>query len=340
MRNLARSLHDSLTPDVDTHAASFLGRRFLGMPGPVWSLAAWNILMIGFVSFSWLSSGRTNEIVQSNRLLMIGVWVVASAILLVFKGRTPGWFLHLMLDLNIALVCWATATAPSDLRAVTLMFMLVPLAVYPATWFPRAQMAGHLLVLVVFSAVAVMAETESVDWVRVWVVLMTVCVSLAYFVQALVLHLAQQATLDPVTGLMNRAGLAHVTESFERRAANGLPRTIAVIDLDGFKEINDRQGHEAGDAILREVGEVLREHLRPTDAISRLGGDEFVLLLSRIDMDRAQTIVARVVEAFPVPASFGIADWGLDQPFDESLALADAEMYRNKRHRKRSADIA
>ena len=148
-------------------------------------------------------------------------------------------------------------------------------------------------------------------------------------------HLSRQVTIDPVTGLSNRTGLNAMAEQFQRRGENGLPRTVVLLDLDNFKAVNDRRGHDAGDEVLRQVGDALREHLRPTDIMTRLGGDEFVLLLSRLSVAQAEPIVRRLSELLPIEASFGLADWPLESSFEESLKVADAAMYDQKRGKRR-----
>ena len=80
---------------------------------------------------------------------------------------------------------------------------------------------------------------------------------------------------------------------------------MAVIDLDGFKVVNDQFGHDAGDEVLRQVAEAMRLHLRPYDVISRVGGDEFVLLLMRTAADQSELVVERLIQALPIPASIG-----------------------------------
>jgi diguanylate cyclase (GGDEF)-like protein len=211
-----------------------------------------------------------------------------------------------------------------------MMLIIIP-ALYAATWFGRQQMAAHLLLLVTMSGISVIARGVYPDSGRVWVVLMVLAVGLAYFVNALVRHLNQQATVDPVTGLLNRVGLEAVVSSLASRESNGLERAVVVLDLDGFKSINDREGHAAGDSLLREVGAVMRAQLRPSDTTARTGGDEFVIVLVRTTVVQAEQVVARLVRALPAPCSYGIAEWRRGEGFTGSLALADAAMYASKR---------
>ncbi|MEV0156436.1 bifunctional diguanylate cyclase/phosphodiesterase [Micromonospora sp. NPDC050686] len=89
-------------------------------------------------------------------------------------------------------------------------------------------------------------------------------------------HFRELAHTDPLTGLANRRGLLR---ALHRCAEAGVPCVLLVLDLDGFKNVNDMQGHDVGDAVLEEVGRRLRGNLRPGDLAARLGGDEFAVLV-------------------------------------------------------------
>lgn len=88
---------------------------------------------------------------------------------------------------------------------------------------------------------------------------------------------------DPLTGLLNRRGLE---EAFAGLSARDAPCSIAYVDLDNFKQVNDTLGHAVGDTVLKEVAEILRRHMPAEDAACRLGGDEFILLSSDRTMER------------------------------------------------------
>lgn len=337
MIQVTRSVRDALAPDVDAHSGSFLGRRWGGMSGPVWSLVVWYAAMAVVMMLNLVSLGATGASLGV-RLIAITWWASGAAVLLVLRDRTPGWLLHMLLDAGIILISAISLSAANEVRSVSqMMFIIIP-AVYAATWFGRQQMATHLLLLVTMSGTAVIARGIYPDSGRVWVVLMVLAIGLAYFVNALVQHLNHQATVDPVTGLLNRVGLEAVTGSLANRGSIGLERVVVVLDLDGFKSINDRDGHAAGDAVLREVGDVMRAQLRPSDTTARTGGDEFVIVLVRTNVPQAEQIVQRLVRALPVACSYGIAGWPLGEEFSRSLGLADAGMYSHKRAKGTAED--
>jgi diguanylate cyclase (GGDEF)-like protein/PAS domain S-box-containing protein len=159
------------------------------------------------------------------------------------------------------------------------------------------------------------------------------------------MRLAHLALHDPLTGLPNRRAL---TEALERAIAraqrSGLPLAVLVLDLDGFKAINDRHGHPAGDATLVEVAARLRRTIRRSDLVARLGGDEFAVIAGELKGAAPVVRLAfrlRAVVRGPIalPAttaaidtSIGVAFFpGDGQTTEQLLARADAALYAAKR---------
>ena len=144
---------------------------------------------------------------------------------------------------------------------------------------------------------------------------------------------------DPLTRLLNRRALLHELQGAGERSQQ---RSLALVflDLDGFKQINDRHGHVIGDRVLEKFGSLLEELVRAGDCAFRVGGDEFALLLHGAGEQDAREVVARIVEAVEsnidplvrtLSASFGVAtSLGEDEP-QELLRVADEAMYQAKR---------
>ena len=110
------------------------------------------------------------------------------------------------------------------------------------------------------------------------------------------------AASDMLTGLKNRRVLDQVLEKLARR---NLPFTLMHLDLDFFKVVNDRLGHAAGDAVLKEVARILTEETRDQDTVARVGGDEFVLVFDHLtDRNKLARIAARMIERLEVPIPF------------------------------------
>ncbi len=170
--------------------------------------------------------------------------------------------------------------------------------------------------------------------------------------QLLVLNqkLQQQATHDMLTGLPNRRLLIdRLEQALAQGRRNGGHLAMLFIDLDGFKEINDRLGHKAGDEVLEIIGRRLKNLLRSADTAARLGGDEFGLVLSKISgRQDAELVAKKVLETISAPlvvrdescyigASIGISVYPEHgNSADELISRADAAMYKVKHSRKGS----
>jgi diguanylate cyclase (GGDEF)-like protein len=143
------------------------------------------------------------------------------------------------------------------------------------------------------------------------------------------------AVTDGLTGLPNRSAMM---TALDATIAERRPFTLLFIDLDGFKGVNDRLGHAAGDAVLRAVSEVLRATTRATDSLARLGGDEFCVLLGETagaahlaERIRLALTERMVREGWPVTASIGSVGFGtMPASAEAALAAADAMMYAAK----------
>ena len=101
-----------------------------------------------------------------------------------------------------------------------------------------------------------------------------------------------------------------------------------MLDLDGFKQVNDFYGHVAGDRVLADLGRAWRERLRTGDILARHGGDEFVLLLPATSPDRAGAVLDRLrVEQLPVTWSVGVTEWLTGESLGGCIARADTHLY-------------
>lgn len=158
-------------------------------------------------------------------------------------------------------------------------------------------------------------------------------------------QLESLAVTDALTGLINRRGFYLAMESaLSRSKRSGRCMAVLYLDLDGFKRINDSLGHDAGDQVLRRVGEQLKLSLRPYDTLARMGGDEFTVLIDGLGHpEDAARIAEKLIEQvsvrhsqdgvdFTLGASVGIACFpGCGQTVDGLLRAADMAMYEAKR---------
>lgn len=148
-------------------------------------------------------------------------------------------------------------------------------------------------------------------------------------------RLESLATVDDLTGVANRrAFFEHAAAVAAELAADQRAATVAVLDLDHFKQLNDTRGHAAGDAALRACGAAMRRTIAFQGIVGRLGGEEFGILLDTEDTAEAHRILEalreNIVEGAEVTTSIGATDWGWDEGIDSALARADAALYRAK----------
>ncbi|WP_373187652.1 GGDEF domain-containing protein [Halopseudomonas sp.] len=156
--------------------------------------------------------------------------------------------------------------------------------------------------------------------------------------------LQSMAETDALTGVANRGHFqAHLDRSVRESTRTHAPFVLVVLDVDLFKEVNDRWGHDAGDAALRHICDCLAERLRATDFIGRLGGEEFGIVLGNTDTDAAIHLVEdlrnRIASnrleherhSITLSATFGLAEWPVDGNSPGALyRSADRRLYRGK----------
>jgi len=164
--------------------------------------------------------------------------------------------------------------------------------------------------------------------------------------EARLAHFESLTVTDELTRLLNRRGfLAELSRALETARAGGPSGVLMICDLDGFKAVNDRYGHNAGNRVLRELSAKLVRQVRRTDAVARLGGDEFGFLLAGATMPsgvakagRLQDAIASLdllIEGAPIhiSASFGVVCYDGSETEELLLHRADMAMYAEKRRR-------
>lgn len=159
------------------------------------------------------------------------------------------------------------------------------------------------------------------------------------------IRLEELAATDPLTGLYNRRHFGKLFEKlFAEAQRYGNDLSCVMIDLDGYKQLNDGYGHQMGDQLLVLAGNVIRNNLRKMDTAARYGGDEFVLLLPRATGEEAAAVMDRIREEFRtrsaellkreygVSMSAGVASMGIKRyaSADQLVAMADKKLYEAK----------
>lgn len=152
------------------------------------------------------------------------------------------------------------------------------------------------------------------------------------------------ATTDPLTGMLNRRGFLKAAQgSIDYCTRQEQPITLACVDLDSFKQINDRYGHAEGDAVLRRFADGMTRSFRSSDAVARLGGDEFVAVMpaagetdAGMAIDRLRSWLATTEERLGLPYRTAFSDGCvvrdplLDHSINDLIARGDAAMYHRK----------
>lgn len=159
-------------------------------------------------------------------------------------------------------------------------------------------------------------------------------------------EMREQAVRDPLTGLYNRRYFDIFVELCRKKHEKGV-LSLAILDMNGFKAVNDRYGHTVGDEVLVAVADILRNNVRRDDVVIRWGGDEFLILMPATGLEEARAAVKRLkeaVESWTHPRhrdirlrfSVGIAAWhpAGDKGIDEALKVADEELCALRRRRK------
>lgn len=158
----------------------------------------------------------------------------------------------------------------------------------------------------------------------------------------LVRRLAEQAAVDELTGALRRgAGYAAARAEIERARRTGSSLALVVVDVDGLKRVNDRQGHLGGDRVLRDVAQELAAAMRPYDVLIRFGGDEFVCVLGGVHRAQGRRRIAGVQErlrARGISISAGLAELRGGDGLDTLIRRADSALYAGRARRRPASD--
>jgi diguanylate cyclase (GGDEF)-like protein len=297
---------------------------------------------------------------------LLGVYLIAPVLLTLARwdllptrkgARLEAMVLALsMLTLSLVMMEYAQPVRPAEI----VLFVMLPTVLWAALRFSvtGASVAIFLSALIVFGVTVaayggILSDTPPRDVFALQVSMLTMALGGLFVAAALAerryseMRLDMLANHDPLTGLPNRSYfqdfLGHALARAQREKAQV---SLLFIDLDRFKHINDSQGHEVGDQVLRVVANRLDEQLRADDFVARLGGDEFAVILTHPPASRAASRVAiKLIKAlsesfkldqrrYAIGASVGISvfpDDGLDA--NTLLRQADLAMYQAKQRR-------
>jgi diguanylate cyclase (GGDEF)-like protein len=288
--------------------------------------------------------------------------LISQALIRKHMGRTAIVLAMGMLD--VAFVTLLVHVLGSTRTVLSFLYLLIPIVFATTTSRRRVSMTlalaaafAYLLVLglealhvLPFAPGVPGAEPPSKAMVLFCGLIVVIAiVSTTRFVSQLIAalreanaRLREQSQRDELTGLYNRRYLHSRLDSELARVKRGGKLMVMMVDLDGFKRVNDEIGHGAGDKMLRAVAGALLSATRRSDVVARYGGDEFVVLLPDTAMDGCQAVASRVVDhardvaratfaSIPVTASVGIASATKDDDAAALLRRADEAVYTAKR---------
>jgi diguanylate cyclase (GGDEF)-like protein/putative nucleotidyltransferase with HDIG domain len=326
-------------------------------PSPLRGLAASPRAVMARVSAYLYAAGGTLTFVtlalphspRADETVFVGVGAIsyAVAVLLALGGeRLPPWAFHATLAWGTILISSAIHFAGEDATDNEVLYLWTVL--YAFYFFRLRAAVPHLAFAgLCYAVLLATADSPEAPVTRWMVVVGTLGVAgllvgvLRERVERLIARLADAAQRDPLTELLNRRGLEELMDvERERAVRSDRPVSVLVGDLDGFKEVNDRFGHLAGDRALQHVGALLETGKRRIDTAARVGGEEFALVMPDTDEHGAYIVAERmradVRDAFangdvPLTISFGIATFPVHGITMEAvMEAADEALYAAK----------
>lgn len=267
-------------------------------------------------------------------LLLTLVGGVGGGLVWLLGGHFPGRTMHgglALFSVLLAVLAWKSVTL---VGIVELGPVLLVLGLYAVHFCRPSAARAHVAFVLVLTTLGVIAA----DVPRValpWLLNVVAMVAVTEVQGRLLNRLRHIATRDPLTGLVNRREWLELTErALAHAERRDEPLTVALLDLDDFKIVNDERGHHAGDELLVELAEAWNAQLRKSDVLCRYGGDEFALLLVGTDAGNAERLLERLAAAHPAPWTGGTAQWVAGDTVDQLLHRADMVLYARKRARR------
>lgn len=268
----------------------------------------------------------------------IGVALVVACVRITIGARLPRWCLHVDAGIGTLVVTAVAAASGKEHLDLANLYLLVVL--FTVLYLPlRAALAHFLAAGGAYVAVLGFGPTTE-DRLLSWLAVFGTAAVLGGVVLGLVSVLRVMAREDPLTGLANRRLWdERLDDELERARRSSQSLSVVIVDLDGFKTVNDVAGHDVGDKVLREVAKAWKIVVRGGgDFLARLGGDEFGLLAPGSGETGVRRLAERLADALPdgIGASIGVATWDGAESASDLQRRADRSMYEVKARRRHS----
>lgn len=261
----------------------------------------------------------------------------ASAAGIHFRWKTT--IPHVVVFVPIAATLWIAIKA----QGVTGTFWAYPCVLMAHYTLLRSQANVVAIALDIMTTALAYLQLSPAIALRIGATLAVTTVLANIFLESIARlnsRLFELATVDPLTGAYNRRQLESIVQgAVERKKRYGTPMSMLLIDVDHFKKINDRFGHAAGDAVLRDIAARLRASIRTIDLLFRVGGEEFLVLLPESGLSGAQRVAEKLratIAAQPllgehqVTISIGAGELGAGEDSRDLLKRCDAALYQAK----------
>jgi diguanylate cyclase (GGDEF)-like protein len=269
-------------------------------------------------------------------LIIAAAALSASCARFALGNRPPAWSLHVDVLFGDVFISILSSIQPSARANFSVLYLWA--AVFAALYFRPLFAVLHLGGVGVAYAVVLVASPGIANPVTAWMAMFGSAAILCTVTIGLVNVLRSTSVEDPLTGLANRrAWDERLDEELERARRSKTALSLAMIDIDQFKVVNDRDGHHAGDRLLCEFADGWREVIREGgDFLARLGGDEFGVVAPSTNELGVQRLAKRLQEIKPggVSCSVGVVTWDGIETAGELYRRADEAMYRVKRERR------
>ena len=317
------------------------------MPSRGWLVGAWKrsglppaVRALALITFAGAASSLVAALFPSSSQAPVEAFAVVAALaftcsvlLWTLGDRIPPWFLHVAVAGGTLAISVLIARAATGVSTVVTATDYIWMGVYVSFFFSRTAARLHLALIAIAFGVALMANTHGVP-AEAFVLMTASIIVASETIGRQNARLRHEAQTDSLTGLLNRKGLVTAAErAFSLADRTGIPLTIALIDLDDFKKVNDRDGHAAGDRLLVAMTRTWSEELQPGDIFARLGGDEFLVILVGSSEDEATRFFERLLFVSPAPWSAGVVKRTTGEDLSACLARADNTLYEAKRSR-------